>query len=335
MTNTSFGGEVKRILDVLAEHPLGLNIKEIAAAVAMSRNSVAKYLDVLTASGHLEVRSMGNAKMYYLSRRVPIASIMNMHREMIVILDRDLRIVQASDSFAVFNGCERRDILGTKLNRLPVPLGPDIDEAELLASLHGGPVHNKEFRITKNGDDRIITARFNPTTFEDGGFGIALQLEDITERRLAEERVKENERLLQTIFQISPVAYFMINRNHNVVSWNRVMELMTGIKAEEITGTSQHWKAFYPKEHPCLADLLIDNDRPALDRMYRDKHLKKMNNDSSYEYFDFFPGIGKGGKWLHLTARIVRDSSGNPLGVLQTLEDITDKKTSEPQGKRS
>jgi len=63
--------EEARIREVLREQPLGMNIKEIAGAVGLSRNSAAKYLDVLAATGHLEVRQIGNAKLYYLSRRVP------------------------------------------------------------------------------------------------------------------------------------------------------------------------------------------------------------------------------------------------------------------------
>ncbi|WML67530.1 MAG: hypothetical protein METHP_01069 [Methanoregula sp. SKADARSKE-2] len=71
------GGKVKRIKALIRDNPLGINIKAISEGVAMSRNSVAKYLDVLAASGHLEVRQMGNAKLYHLSRRVPLDAVIN------------------------------------------------------------------------------------------------------------------------------------------------------------------------------------------------------------------------------------------------------------------
>ena len=59
------------------------------------------------AGGHLEVRQMGNAKLYHLSRRVPLDAVINRGWEMIVLLDRNLRIVQASESFITFTGTSR------------------------------------------------------------------------------------------------------------------------------------------------------------------------------------------------------------------------------------
>jgi len=52
-------------------------------------------------------RRVGNAKLYHLSRRVPLDAVINRGREMIVLLDRNLRIVQASESFITFTGTSR------------------------------------------------------------------------------------------------------------------------------------------------------------------------------------------------------------------------------------
>jgi predicted ArsR family transcriptional regulator len=49
--------EETKIKEVLQKQPLGMNIKEIAGAVGMSRNSVAKYLDVLAAVTLTSARS--------------------------------------------------------------------------------------------------------------------------------------------------------------------------------------------------------------------------------------------------------------------------------------
>ena len=95
-----------------------MNIKEIASAIGMSRNSVAKYLDVLTATGQLDVRQIGNAKLYYLSHRVPVKDLLQITHEMIVMLDGYMRIVQASDSFIAFIGCSREQVQGSRLSRL-------------------------------------------------------------------------------------------------------------------------------------------------------------------------------------------------------------------------
>ena len=46
--------------------------------------------------------------------------------------------------------------------------------------------------------------------------------------------------------------------------------------------------------------------------------------EGAYEATDFFPKMGKEGKWLFFTAAVIRDSVGSVIGVLETLEDITD-----------
>ena len=70
--------EIDRIKEMLRSNPCGMNIKEISSAVVMSRNYIAKYLDVMTATGQLEVRYVGNAKLFYLAKRVPLESMISM-----------------------------------------------------------------------------------------------------------------------------------------------------------------------------------------------------------------------------------------------------------------
>lgn len=321
--------ESDRIRDVLREHPMGMNIKEIANAVSMSRNSVAKYLDVLTASGQLGVRQMGNAKVYYISRRVPLRNILNHSHELIVLLDRDLRITQASDSFAAFTGKAREDLIGTKLSRLMLPILSDKDESDLIPLLDGGPTLVKEVKILKGGTEFFFNARFLPTFFDDGGPGIALLLEDISDRKQAEQALRENERLIHLIFQSTPVPKFLIDRNHKTVFWNRALEILTRIKEEEVIGTNRHWRAFYTEERPCLSDLLLDNKTELLETIYFGKCRKTSHIDSAYECIDFFPALGPDGRWLRITAALLRDSHGNLIGAMETLEDITELKKKE------
>ena len=116
----------------------------------------------------------------------------------------------------------------------------------------------------------------------------------------------------------------MIDKNHAVVFWNQALEEYSGIKAGEVTGTDLHWKAFYDEKRPCLADLLLDNAIDDIKRWYGKKFNKSRLVKDAYEATDFFPKMGKEGIWLYFTAAVIRDSEGNVIGVLETLEDITD-----------
>jgi PAS domain S-box-containing protein len=316
--------EAARIREMLREHPLGMNIKEIAEAVGLSRNSAAKYLDVLTATGQLDVRQIGNAKLYYHSPRVPVKNLLGLTREMIVMLDRHLRIVQSSDSFNDFVGSHRAQVLGSRLSRLNVPVLSENEETGLASLINGGPARAGEVQLVKNGDPVYLSARFVPVVFDGGDPGITVMFDNITAQRNAELALAGNERFLYTALQVFPAAAFLIDRNHTVIVWNRALEIMTNLKAEDMEGTSLPWKAFYTGSRPCLADILLDGDAARLEQLYGNECRASPNRATGCETTEFFPALGPRGRWLHCTATVIRDIHGNPAGAIETIEDVTD-----------
>ena len=329
MGNDTAADEATRIRAILKDQPLGLSIKEISLAVGMSRNSVAKYLEVLSATGQLELRHVGNAKLYTLSQRVPVMSIINFTKELIIVIDKSLRIIEASDSLCTFAGASRAEILKTHLSSPPVSLLTPAEEGRLYALLNEGLSWKKEIRILRGSDERYLDGRFIPTRLQNGEPGITLILEDTTVQRQAERAMQERDRLLHTIFQIPTVPRFFIDKNHKVVFWDRALEILTGFKSEEMVGTNQHWKAFYPEEHACLADLLVDGDFTGLASAYQSKCRTNPTGDGGYECTEYFYGLRPSGKWLHITASLIRDSTGAITGAMETVEDVTEKKMRE------
>jgi PAS domain S-box-containing protein len=315
-----------RIQEVLKDHPHGLSIKEISTSVGMSRNSVAKYLEVLTATGRLEVRHVGNAKLFSLSQRMPVESVLHFTREIIIVLNHNLQIVQASDSLCTFTGSPRESILHTRLSAHPVALLSPVEENELTRLLGGGESWKKEIRVVRQGTEVFLEGRFIPTILDNGDPGVTVILENTTERRAAEKAMQGRERLLHTIFQIPAVPRFFIDRNHKVVFWDRALEIMSGIKSEEVVGTSRHWRIFFTEAQPCLSDLLVDGDLERMHELFGGKCRKIPSDGGGYELVWFFPGSGDAGKWLHVTATLMRDSAGHVTGAMETLEDVTDTK---------
>lgn len=61
-------------------------------------------------------------------------------------------------------------------------------------------------------------------------------LEDITEKKQAEDSLRESERMLQSVIQGSPTPTFVIGRDHRVLYWNRSLEELSGIRAHEVLG---------------------------------------------------------------------------------------------------
>jgi PAS domain S-box-containing protein len=150
-------------------------------------------------------------------------------------------------------------------------------------------------------------------------------VEDITERKKIEVALRESEQRLKLILHGSPIATFVIGRDHRVIHWNDALEQLSGIKAGAIIGTEDQWRAFYDRERPCLADLIVDGSLKTIPEWYSGKYNKSKLIDEAYEATDLFPSLGDKGKWLRFTAAAIRNPAGDLIGAIETLEDITDR----------
>jgi signal transduction histidine kinase len=146
---------------------------------------------------------------------------------------------------------------------------------------------------------------------------------DVAQRKSAEE-------MLTKIIDGSSIPAFVINKQHIVTHWNTALESLSAIKKEKIIGTDGQWRAFYPEKRAVMADLIVDG-APAnkIASHYQGKYEKSDLIDGAYEAEDWFPALGKNGMWLHFTASPIKDSSGKVIGVIETLEDFTQRKKAE------
>ncbi len=84
--------ELSRIKNFLRGSSKGYTVTEISRAIDINRNSVAKYLDVLCISGAVELKVIGSAKIYSLTKRIPVSSILSLSSDYIFVLDEDFVI---------------------------------------------------------------------------------------------------------------------------------------------------------------------------------------------------------------------------------------------------
>lgn len=171
-----------RILRTLRFRPRGMTISEIAKQTKITRNSVSKHLEVLRIAGHVDMRVVGNAKMYSLAQRVPISAFLCFTRNLIVVLDRYGTIVQINEQFLRLAGLKKEDVIGENIREVAIPV---ISTEETLAIIEG--VEKEQFttdiRHMQNNLDQFYRMQVIPTVFEDGERGRTIVLEDISEKR--------------------------------------------------------------------------------------------------------------------------------------------------------
>jgi PAS domain S-box-containing protein len=149
---------------------------------------------------------------------------------------------------------------------------------------------------------------------------------DVSERKVAEEELKCKEQLMTQIIDFLPDATFVIDSEGRVVFWNRAIEELTGVKAEDMLGKGnlEYSLAFYSDRRPVLIDLatrrdLMTEQRYAYVRQEGDVLISETNPEA----------LKFGSRHLWNTARALYDEEGNIIGAIESIRDITEKKQAE------
>ncbi|MCE5264615.1 MAG: PAS domain-containing protein [Deltaproteobacteria bacterium] len=145
---------------------------------------------------------------------------------------------------------------------------------------------------------------------------------------------KHREQMLRRIIQASPLPTFVIRKDHRIIYWNAAMETLSKINAEDVIGTDRQWKAFYPEQRPCVADLIVDGVIDNAPRWYSEKPRKSRLVDEAIEDVVFIPEKGDRGKWFRFVAAAIRDSRGEMFGAIETMENVTEEKLADEELKR-
>jgi len=242
------------------------------------------------------------------------------------------KITDVNLTGAALLGKTREQLLKSSLQDYITPLNRDTFIAFCRRVFESSRKQKCEITLirTETGEHLVIQADGKRIEQEPGAEKqCRIVMTDITDRVMAEKTMSESEDRLRKMMEGSSVPIFVIDRNHQVVYWNKAMSACSGVKAKDMIGTSQHWKAFYPAEQPCLADFVVDEAYDNIAKGYPDIASPSRLLKGAYEAINFFPSIGEQGKWLHSTASPIYDTKQNIIAALETVIDITDLKLAE------
>ncbi|MFA7404240.1 MAG: EAL domain-containing protein [Pelobacteraceae bacterium] len=151
-----------------------------------------------------------------------------------------------------------------------------------------------------------------------------------TEQIQASAALAEQKEFAESLIRNSAVPSFVINTDHRVVIWNRACEELTGIKAEEMLGLDQAWKAFYKTKKPVLAEIVINGTPDTMPDYYHEfgKSAFIPEGLQAEGWYEDMNGLDR---YLVFSAAPVRNNRGELLAVIETFEDVTERKCYEKQ----
>jgi PAS domain S-box-containing protein len=302
--------ELLKIKDLLRNNPKGMKITQIARDLAMNRNAAAKFLEILLMTGQVEMLEHGMSKIFILSRKTSIPTMLDRSSDFIIVLDRDMKISQVNDNFLKFSGKLREDLLGKRPDtiRLPVigrqPLFDKIREA------HYGTDTRTEVIETFSGDTVFFDVRLTPTIFNDGKQGITIIIEDITQQKKSERSLRKMVR--EILSCIDDAVILLDSRTGAVLFLNPAAEKMFGYKPEECVGKDFGFLFGVAKKPPVYSGGLQDTF--GMQGYYETESLLK----------------GKGSKEFPVTLHLrpIYDDQGGLRSIVMVIRDITSREVS-------
>jgi PAS domain S-box-containing protein len=255
--------------------------------------------------------SLENSRLYHdlADREAKIRRLVDANIIGIFIADREGRILEANDAFLRILGYEREDLLSDRVrwNELTPPEWRELDRrtwTELNATGTLQPFEKEYFRK----DGSRVPVLIGAALFKEGGDeGLAFVL-DLTERKRAEEALRESERRLRSAIDGIPGLVGILAPNGDFEAANRQILEYCGQSLEELRNWGTNGTIHY-------------EDLPHVTEVFS----RSMASGNPYQLEQRLRRFDGEYRWFDNRGVPVRDDSGRIVRWYVLLTDIEDR----------
>jgi PAS domain S-box-containing protein len=243
-------------------------------------------------------------------------SIVSAAQDAIIMIDPQGRISLWNQSAVRVFGYSTEEVIGRHLHSLLAPARLHADQqkgfAEFLRSGEGAVMEKvlELCALHKDGNEFPVELSLASVRLNTEWHAVGI-VRDITERKRAEEKLKDTRALLDSALSAITDVFYVFDVNGKFLLWNEAFARVTGYSDQEL-----------PSKQP--ADFFSGQDVQRIS-----ESIERIWNDGSAQQEASF--VLKDGTRLpyEFTGSILRDGAGNAIGFSGTGRDLTERKRAE------
>ena len=236
----------------------------------------------------------------------------------VIALDFEGRVLYWNRAAEQLYGWTSEEAMGRRLREMVVPQDLHGRAEEIMAEVGEGKTWTGRLKVRRRDGTTFEVEGTNTPVFGEGGELVCVigVHRDITERKQAEERLRETEKRYRTLVERVPaVTYVQQATASGAVTYvSPQMKELLGYEPEECTSDPGHWiKVIHPED---LERVLAE-----------DRRVNETGEPFSLEYRQF----AKDGRivWIRDEATLMRDDQGKASYWLGVQTDVTERKVLE------
>ena len=235
-----------------------------------------------------------------------------------IMLDRQANITLCNDYLLALTGWKREELLGRNWFEVFIPpeMHEEVNEVFLkIMDVGEFPAHHQHEIVTQAGERRLV--EWNGTAIRDPGgqvVGLASIGVDITDRKRAEDKLRESEARLRQAQHLAHVGSSVWDVDSDTTTWSEEMYRITGRDPNGPAPTCAERVALYsPESWTRMSEAM---QRGVATGEPYELDLDMVRADGAV-------------RRTHASGAAVRDDRGRVVRLQGTLQDITDQKRAE------
>jgi len=324
--------------EVLARVGVHLRIRDLTSRLQEEKDSLEIRIRERTAeltrlNNELqeEIAERKRSELAFLESEKKYRNLIETTRDLVFIVDRRGNFNFVNPMLEWLTGYSASELVGRSFTDIVAPEFREVMVDRFKRGIKGEVTPPYEVELVDKAGGRFLV-EFQSTTLMDhngkptGRFGVG---RDITERKRTEVALREGERRLSDIIDFFPDPILAINQDKRIIIWNRAIEEMTGVPAQEMIGKGDYAYTvpFYGVARPQLMDLFWEPEHKVAAKY---PFIRKEGDNLVIEVF--CPALyGGRGAYVWAKASPLRDGEGRLIGAIECIQDISERKQVEKE----